>query len=67
MDNNGLGSPSFEIIDNEIFNVVPPPIFRVISATAIPEPSSFVAIAGLLCLGAVRLRRRRKLKNADQS
>ncbi len=64
VDNNGLGAPSFEIIDTEIFVTIPPPMFRVVSATAIPEPSSFAALAGLLCVGALRLRRRRKAKSA---
>ena len=65
VDNNGLGNPTFEIIDNEIFNTIPPPTFRVIAATAIPEPSSFLAIAGMLGVGALHLRRRRrKAKNA---
>ena len=62
-DSNGLGDPSFEIIDAEIFpNPGPLPTFRVVSATAIPEPSSFLAIACLFGVGALHLRRRRRVK-----
>lgn len=59
-EDNGLGGDApadIVFIDNEIFAGSPT---LIVNSTAIPEPSSVLAIAGIIGLGAIRVRRRRR-------